>query len=89
MQAAMRTFPDLSVKIAAGDFPHAVQLLAAAQAGAQALGLKIEPELQKPYDEAVRAATARLPEAEFRTHWEAGRALSLEDAVQAARTTPE
>jgi adenylate cyclase len=64
-----------------------VTLLAAATAVAGAIGLKIEPELQEPYEEVLAAVRGKLSEQEFRSAWEAGQKMEIERTVQFALGT--
>ncbi|HSL44726.1 MAG TPA: tetratricopeptide repeat protein [Anaerolineales bacterium] len=64
---------------------HAVALLAASIEISRAMGLKIEPELQEPYDQTLAEAAQQLPENEFRTAWEAGETMDIEHAVKFAK----
>jgi adenylate cyclase len=70
-----------------GDFSRAVTLLAASTRIAEALGLKIEPELQEPYDEALTEARTKLSEADFASLWKAGETMVIEKAFQFALET--
>jgi tetratricopeptide (TPR) repeat protein len=63
---------------------HCVTLLAAASGIAESIGLKIEPELQEPYDEVLAAVRGKLPEDDFRSAWETGKKLDVEHTVQFA-----
>ena len=73
-----------SVFLAEGDLTHAVNLLAASTMIAETKGLKIEPELQEPYDKAFIEARKKLSKADFQSAWEAGQGLTVEDAVRLA-----
>ena len=73
-----------STLLAEGDSIHAVNLLAASTAIAKSTGLKIEPELQEPYDKAFIKAKEKLSEVDFQSAWETGRGLTVEDAVRLA-----
>ena len=66
---------------------RAATLLGAAAANAAAIGLRIEPELQRPYDLALQTAKEGMSEADFHAQWEMGRKMLLEDAVKLARTS--
>ncbi len=70
----------------AGDPARGLRLLAAANALAVAIGLKIEPELQIPYEQVLQAARQALPESEFENLWQAGASSSLDEAVNQALT---
>ena len=73
-----------SVFLAEGNPVYAVNLLAASSATAGSTGLKIEPELQDPYDKALVQAREKLSEVDFQTAWEAGQRLAVDDAVRLA-----
>ncbi|OGO37871.1 MAG: hypothetical protein A2Z03_06945 [Chloroflexi bacterium RBG_16_56_8] len=75
------------VFLAEGNLPRTVTLLGAVHAIAESIGFKIEPELQGPYDQTLQIAKAGMSEVEFHTHWEAGRKISLEDAVSLIQTS--
>jgi tetratricopeptide (TPR) repeat protein len=64
-----------------GKAARSVTLLAAATAIASALGFKIEPELQEPYDRALAQARQRLSEEEFEAAWKTGQDMNVERAV--------
>ena len=66
------------------DVPGSVRLLAAASALAGSIGLKIEPELEKPYTLSLQQARAALSEAEFDDLWQTGLKISLDAAVRLA-----
>jgi tetratricopeptide (TPR) repeat protein len=68
-------------------FPTLVTLLAASTGIAEALGLKIEPELQEPYDQALSEARMKLSEADFVTLWKVGETMDIEKAFQFALET--
>ena len=74
------------VEVADNKPTRAVALLGAASGNAETIGFRIEPELQRPYDQALQAIKAALSEAEFQAHWETARKLSLEDAIELSRT---
>jgi class 3 adenylate cyclase/tetratricopeptide (TPR) repeat protein len=62
----------------------AVKLLSVSDAIARSTGLKIEPELQEPYDRADIQAREKLSATDFHSAWEAGQGLTMEDAVKLA-----
>jgi hypothetical protein len=59
-------------------------LLAAAAGIAESIGLKIEPELQEPYDQALAAIRKELSQGDFQSAWGAGKNMDLERTVQYA-----
>jgi uncharacterized protein YwgA len=59
-------------------------LLAASNGIAISLGVKIEPELQEPYDKALAESREKLSEHGFQSAWEAGKNMSIDQAVQFA-----
>ena len=59
-------------------------LLSAAVGIAESIGLKIEPELQEPYDEALAKVRGKLAPEDFGSAWEAGRNMDIERTVQFA-----
>ena len=61
-----------------------ISLLSAADQIAQFTGLKIEPELQEPYDEVIAQAKRDCSEDDFQLAWEAGRKMDIEHAVKFA-----
>jgi adenylate cyclase len=75
------------IDLAENTLARAATLLGAAAANAEAIGLKIEPELQRPYEQALLTTKEGMSEAEFQVHWGVGRNMSLKDAVKLARTS--
>jgi hypothetical protein len=67
-----------------GEFREAVILLAASDQIAKSVGLKIEPELQEPYDKVLAETRQRLKDSEFQSAWEIGEKMDLEQAVKFA-----
>ena len=65
-----------------------VVLLAAATRIAASLGIKLEPELQEPYDAVLAQNRADLAAADFESAWERGKDMDIEHAVKFA-TNPE
>jgi adenylate cyclase len=59
-------------------------LLAATTKIIKSIGLKIEPELQEPYDVVLAEGQKKLPETDFRSAWEAGNKMNMEQTVQFA-----
>jgi hypothetical protein len=59
-------------------------LLSAAAQLAERIGLKIEPELQEPYDKTLAECRRKVTEQEFKTSWHAGRNMEFEQAVNFA-----
>jgi adenylate cyclase len=59
-------------------------LLAAATEIFQAAGLKIEPEIQEPYDEVLAQTGKDCSEDQFQAAWETGKNMDLEHAVKFA-----
>jgi len=72
------------VFLAEGILAEAVSLLAATSTLAESTGLKIEPELQVPYDQAVMEAREKLSGVDFQSAWAAGQGIMMEDAVSLA-----
>ena len=67
-----------------GRHPKSAALLAAAAGIAESIGLKIEPELQEPYDGALAEVRQKLSEGDFGSAWEAGKNMDIERTVQFA-----
>ena len=65
-------------------YAQSATLLSAAVGIAESIGLKIEPEVQEPYDQTLAAVRERLTEGGFQSAWEAGRSMDLEGTVQFA-----
>jgi tetratricopeptide (TPR) repeat protein len=63
---------------------RAVRLLSAADAIRDAIGALLRPVMRTEYDELVAGLRASLGEEAYRQAWEAGQALSQEDAVELA-----
>ena len=63
---------------------QSVSLLAAAVTLADSLGLKIEPELQEPFDQALAESRQKLSEQEYQLAWEAGKTMEIEQAFKFA-----
>jgi predicted ATPase/class 3 adenylate cyclase len=59
-----------------------VTLLATAAGAAKSIGLKIEPELQEPYDRVLAENRKMLSEEDFQAAWAAGEKLDIEQAVR-------
>ncbi len=70
------------VYLAEGKPAHAVQLLSAASSIAGSIGLKMEPEIERPYTSALASAKDKLLEAEFISAQETGAKMGIEQAVQ-------
>ena len=68
-------------------FLKAVVLLAASDRIAGSIGIKIEPELQEPYDRVIAGASQQLSEQDLRTAREIGERMDLEQAVKFALET--
>jgi tetratricopeptide (TPR) repeat protein len=69
-----------------GQYERAVQLLGAAEALAAPTGHTLPIAVAEEYERTVAAARAALSEEAFSAAWEAGRALTLEQAVAYALT---
>ena len=67
-----------------GQASDGVKLLAAASEVVRSMGMKIEPEIEEPYERALAGARQSLSEAEFQSAWDAGKRLDIEHAVQFA-----
>ena len=65
-------------------FAEATVLLAASSEIAKSIGIKIEPELQEPYDKALAGCRKKLSEQEFKTAWQTGVNMDFEQAVEFA-----
>jgi hypothetical protein len=74
-----------SVFLAESNLTCAVNLLAVSTQIAKSAGLKIEPELQEPYDKAIVEVQDKLSTADFQSAWETGQGLTMEDAVRLAK----
>jgi hypothetical protein len=72
------------VALAAGDAERAARLFGAAEVLRQAIGAPIHPAESAVYDGSIQATRARLDERVFHADWEAGRAMSLEQAISYA-----
>jgi tetratricopeptide (TPR) repeat protein len=70
--------------VAQGQMERAATLFGASEALREEIGFPIPPIEQEIYDRSVAAARADLDDARFTLRWEAGRRLSLEQAVEAA-----
>jgi predicted ATPase/class 3 adenylate cyclase/Tfp pilus assembly protein PilF len=66
---------------ATGKAERAARLWGAAEAVADAIGMRMEPIDRIPYDRTVAAVRAQLDEATFATAWIEGQVMSLEQAV--------
>lgn len=67
-----------------GDPSRAVTQLAAVTAIAKSIGLKVEPELQEPYDKALAEARGILSEKDLQAAWEAGEKMDIKQAAEFA-----
>ena len=63
---------------------HAVRLLSASSSMAASIGLKIEPELERPYDNALAAAKEKISESDFLAAQDTGKNMTMEQAVHFA-----
>jgi len=63
---------------------QAVQLLSAATAYGQEVGFKIEPELQRPYDNALSSSKEKLSAKAFQEAWDIGQKMDVKSAIQLA-----
>jgi predicted ATPase/class 3 adenylate cyclase len=61
-----------------------VSLLAATAGIAASLGIKLEPELQEPYDAVLARTRAEVPDADFESAWKTGESMDMEGAVKFA-----
>jgi predicted ATPase/DNA-binding CsgD family transcriptional regulator len=68
-----------------GESEGAARLLGAAAAQTETIGAPLRPAAQALFDRLAAAARASLGEAAFAAAWEAGRALTLDEAVAEAR----
>jgi adenylate cyclase len=68
-------------------YAQSATLLSAAMGIAESIGLKIEPELQEPYDQTLAAVRKQLSQGDFQSAWEAGRNMDIERTVQFALET--
>jgi predicted ATPase/class 3 adenylate cyclase len=67
-----------------GKSDKSISLLAAADQIAESTGLKIEPELQEPYNEVLAQTRNGCSEDAFQNAWETGKHMDLEHAVKFA-----
>jgi predicted ATPase/DNA-binding SARP family transcriptional activator len=67
-----------------GNQPLAIEILGAAERELELLGIAPPPAVQAKLEVQFDAMRAAVGETAFRSHWEAGRALGLEAAVQRA-----
>jgi hypothetical protein len=62
----------------------AVTLLVAIALFTNSIGLKIDPELQEPYDKTLAETRKKLPEHDFQSVWETDEKMYIEQAVKFA-----
>ena len=67
-----------------GQRSHSATLLAAANGIAGSIGLKIEPEIQEPYDKVLAEVRKTLAEEDFQSAWGVGEKMDIEHAVKFA-----
>jgi hypothetical protein len=69
---------------------HAARLFGAAESLRERLGAEMMPDERVEYDQALNALRASLGDqaAAFEAAWQAGRALSFEDALALALSAP-
>jgi tetratricopeptide (TPR) repeat protein len=72
------------VSDAHGDHDRAAQLLGAAEALREALGIRRSPHAQARYDRCLASTRGALGDAAFEATWAAGRARTLEQAIEYA-----
>ncbi|HEX5809286.1 MAG TPA: tetratricopeptide repeat protein, partial [Anaerolineales bacterium] len=65
-------------------FTDSIILLSSATAIAESIGLKVEPELQEPYDKTLADSRRKLSEQDIQSAWEAGKTMDIAQAVQFA-----
>jgi tetratricopeptide (TPR) repeat protein len=70
------------IYLAESEPSRAVMLLRVASANAEAMGFKIETELQRPYDRALDTAKKEMDEETFSAAWDKGQRMTMEEAVQ-------
>ncbi len=70
----------------AGESEVAVRLFGAAEEIRESIGLSLQQHIRTQYEAAIATAKAALGEVGFEAAWEAGQALSLEQAVADATT---
>jgi predicted ATPase/class 3 adenylate cyclase len=70
--------------LATGRLENAVKLLSASSSAATASGLKMESELQEPYDNALAETRQKLAASTFDVAWKSGSETSLDEIVQVA-----
>ncbi len=70
--------------LAIGGLENAAKLLAASSTAAAAIGFKMEPELQEPFDKTLAETRQKLPASTFDVAWKAGSELPLDEVVQFA-----
>lgn len=78
-----------AVAQAQGQAEPAARLLGAADTLREAVGFQFEAVDQATYDRTLAAVRAQLDEATFDAAWEAGRALTLDDAIATATEVAE
>jgi DNA-binding CsgD family transcriptional regulator len=75
------------IAAATGDPLRAARLFGAADTLRGAIGAPMSPYFRAIYDDDLAAARARLDAARFEEAWQDGRAMPLQKAIAAARTT--
>ncbi len=66
------------------DYPRAVQLLAAAETVRDTFGVVLSPSQWAEYIQEWEALRAKLTEEDFKTSWERGKAMTLEEILSLA-----
>jgi predicted ATPase/DNA-binding CsgD family transcriptional regulator/Tfp pilus assembly protein PilF len=77
-----------SLAVARGRFESAVRLFGAIEALLAETGGELEPHYRADFDRNLAAARAQLDEAAFQRAWAAGRAMSMDQAIEYALATP-
>jgi DNA-binding CsgD family transcriptional regulator len=75
--------------VAAGDAARAGRLFGAAAVLRESAGIPVDTHLRGIWERGVTVARAVMGEAEYAAAWEAGRALSLEQAIAEATAAPD
>ena len=85
MQRVPECLEGIASLIAGQQSTHATQLLGAAAAIRELVGVPLPPVYRASYERTVAAARDQLEDAAYAAAWAAGRMLTLEQALELAR----
>jgi tetratricopeptide (TPR) repeat protein len=73
-----------AVAVGTGQAERAARLFGASEAALDAMGTTLDPADQMEYDHNVRLTRSKLPAPAFSEHWDRGRTMTLDQAIDYA-----